>query len=103
MIEIASHIELTQAARKCRRRQLVAKYFRWAVALSSIAFVLTAPLEAIYLLAVAFIPIDLSAVGLSMFLGYLAVGYIGIVLISSRKRPVLYLRHFGMSAESRRM
>jgi hypothetical protein len=50
MIEIASHIELTEAARNRARGQLIARYLLWVAALSLIAFVLIAPSEVVFYL-----------------------------------------------------
>ena len=110
-MQITSEVELDQTGRRRLRWRIVARALRLAVAIGLAAVVFISPGLFVLYGFELFIPVHMAIffspsileriVWVLVFLVGLAAIYILIVLISSRKIPVLFLRRFGLSGPNR--
>jgi hypothetical protein len=112
MVQITNHIELTESGQKRWRRQRAATLLRWAFVACLVVIVLVFPVQVI---VVFFMPVELfkkprgyseilfNLTWLLIMLMFLAALFGVMILMSSKKLPVLYLRRFGLIAANRRI
>jgi hypothetical protein len=113
MVQITNHIELTESGQKRWKRQRAATLLRRAFVGCLVVIVLVFPAQVIAL--VFFFPLGVfkkprgyseilfDLTWLLICLMFVAALFGVMILMSSKKLPVLYLRRFGLTAANRRI